>query len=351
MDQSLPNPTEFWLSNAASDQEIAVSTRTRFARNLNGFRFSPYADGDTLGKIETRVHEAMKNSEYLSGFHCFVLDDLQPKERQFLKESRLISKEMEKGGKNKRVYVSQDASASILINEEDHLRIQTLTGGIDFKEPLKKLNLIHTELLKTLQFCSSERLGFLTACPTNVGTGFRASVMLHLPGLNLLKKVEKSLSGIAHHGLTVRGFYGENTEYTGDYYQISNEMTLGKSVEEILKVVETVLERVLENEKEARLELFRNHQSSTHDQIWRSYALLSHARKMDTSEAMILLSKLRLGIEAKLFPNINHLQLNNLVMEIQPAHIERLRKLESAHDTRDEFRAAYLRRVLKVTEN
>ncbi|MGF1574168.1 MAG: ATP--guanido phosphotransferase [Sumerlaeia bacterium] len=351
MDQKLPNPTDFWLSSEATEQDVAVSSRTRFARNINGFRFSPYADGDTLGKIEARIHEAVMNSEALKGYHCFVLDDLQPKERQFLKESRLISKELEKGGKNKRAYISPDATVSVLINEEDHLRIQTFCGGINFVEPLKRLNQVHDELLKTLQFCSSERLGFLTACPTNVGTGFRASVMLHLPGLNLLKKVEKSLSGIAHHGLTVRGFYGENTEYMGDYYQISNEMTLGKSVEEILTILQSVLDRVLENEKEARLELFRNHGSSTNDQIWRSYALLSHARRMDTNEAMQLLSKMRLGIEAQLFPKINHLQLNNLVMEIQPAHIERRRKVESSNETRDEFRASFLRNALNVNNN
>lgn len=351
MDQPIPNPTEFWLSKEASEQDVAVSSRTRFARNIHGLRFSPYADGATLGKIEERVHEAVQHSPMLSEYNCFVLNDLQPQERQFLKESRLISKELEKGGKNKRAYVSQDASASILINEEDHLRIQTFVGGLNFTEPLKRLNSIHHELQNTLQFCSSEKLGYLTACPTNVGTGFRASVMLHLPGLNLLKKVEKSLSGIAHHGLTVRGFYGENTEYTGDYYQISNEMTLGKSVEEILRILQSVLERVLENEKEARLELFRNHKTSTNDQIWRSFALLSHARRMDTSEAMQLLSKIRLGIEVQLFPNINHLQLNNLVMEIQPAHIERRRKLESSTDTRDEFRASFLRKILNFQQN
>ncbi|MDX1973161.1 MAG: hypothetical protein SFY68_11580 [Candidatus Sumerlaeia bacterium] len=351
MEHQFPNPTDFWLSTAAADQDVAVSSRMRYARNVHGFRFAPYADGPTLEKIEDRVHSAVIQSSLLREFACYILDDLQPRERQFLKESRLISKEMEKGGKNKRAYVSRDASASLLVNEEDHLRIQTLAGGINFTGPLRQLDTIHEELTETLAFCSSERLGFLTACPTNVGTGFRASVMLHLPGLNLLKKVEKSLSGIAHHGLTVRGFYGENTEYIGDYYQISNEMTLGKSVEEILQVVQSVLERVVENEKEARFELFKAHAGSTEDQIWRSYALLSHARRMDTVEAMNLLSKLRLGIENRMFPDLTHLQLNNLIMEIQPAHVEYRRRLEKGEETRDEFRASYLRRLLKLKEN
>src|SRR5690606_7308639 len=189
----------------------------------------------------------------------------------------LISKEMERASEHLAAYIAPDAMSSIMINEEDHIRAQTLEAGLNVERAYERLDEIDREIASVLGFAWSEKYGYLTACPTNVGTGFRASVMLHLPGLTLLKEVESSLQGIAHHGLTVRGFYGENSEYLGDFYQISNEITLGKTVEQIIKNLTTVIHRVIERELEARLELFRHHEIATNDTIWRSYGLLAHA--------------------------------------------------------------------------
>jgi protein arginine kinase len=269
-------------------------------------------------------------------------------ERGYLKESRLISKELEKGAAGASVYVSQDAMASILVNEEDHVRMQVLAGGLNIEDALERLDRMDKALGGVVGYAWSDKYGYLTACPTNVGTGFRASVMLHLPGLTLMKEVDASLQGVAQHGLTVRGFYGENTDHSGDFYQMSNEMTLGRPVEQIVQVLKDVLQRVVEREEEARIELFRHHAVATKDAIWRSYALLSHAVKMDSAEAMRLLSRLRLGIDQGFFKDLDHQSLNRLVVDIQPAHLERRRMAEGNGTTRDELRAAFLReRILR----
>ncbi|MDK2971117.1 MAG: protein arginine kinase [Candidatus Sumerlaeota bacterium] len=344
MTNSVFERSDKWLHDANPLGHTAVSTRARFARNLAGFPFAPHAKADVLERIDKFLANAIAKAPELKEFERLELASLSSVERGYLKESRLISKEMEKGsGHGAAVYVSQDAMASILVNEEDHVRLQVLCGGLNVDAAVKRLVAMDKALGNVVGYAWSDKYGYLTACPTNVGTGFRASVMLHLPGLTLLKDVETSLQGIAQHGLTVRGFYGENSDYSGDFYQVSNEVTLGISVEDIVEVLKDVLRRVIEREEESRIELFRHHALATKDAIWRSYALLAHAVKMDSGEAMRLLSRLRLGIDQGFFRDMDHQALNRLVVEIQPAHLERRRLAEREGLTRDELRAAYLR--------
>jgi protein arginine kinase len=347
---TLPDPSKHWLSKDSKDNDVAVSSRCRFARNLEGYQFAPHADGETLAAVDQKVRDAIKDSDYFKNFEDLVLDEMLPQDRKYLKECRLISAEMEKGGKHRSVYVSDDGAASILVNEEDHLRIQSLASGLDLTKALGNLLEIHDELEKSLSFCRSERLGYLTACPTNVGTGFRASVMVHLPGLNLHDSLEKAFSGIALDGITIRGFYGENSEYTGDYYQISNEITLGKTVDEIMEILSRRVDLLLEHERESRISVLQDKHRTAEDQIHRSHAILSHAIRMDTEEAMQLLSKLRLGIDQGLFTELSHSKLNQLVMEVQPAHIDRCRKEDEKNQNRDEFRAGYLRKIFATKD-
>lgn len=343
MNPRLLQMTDQWLAGHAPQGHVVTSSRARYARNLAGFPFAPHAKADVLRRVDQFILDAFQKSDHLKAFERIELGKLDSTDRSFLKESRLISKEMERGGEFLTVYMSPDSMTSILVNEEDHLRIQTLSPGFNVEECVARLTELDNAISQVLGYAWSQKYGYLTACPTNVGTGFRASVMLHLPGLTLLKEVENSLQGIAHHGLTVRGFYGENTEYTGDFYQISNEITLGRTVEQIVKNLTGVIRRVIEREEEARIELFKHHATATNDTIWRSFGVLSHAVRMDSSEAMRLLSRLRLGIDHGYFEKLAHPDLNRLVVEIQPAHLERRRAQDDSALSRDEVRALYLR--------
>jgi protein arginine kinase len=210
---------------------------------------------------------------------------------------------------------------------------------------LTQLGDIEGHLGDQLPFAFSQKLGYLTACPTNTGTGLRISVMLHLPGLARAGKIEELLQGIAPYGIAVRGFYGENSEFQGDFYQVSNEITLGKSEEDIQALLQRVIEQILEREERLRADLFETQRTATEDSFWRAWAILSHARLMSSEEALNHLSWLRIGIDLGLLPGVTHADLNRIVIEMQPAHLEIRHNdggaLEVAN--RDELRARLLR--------
>ncbi|MCB2153885.1 ATP--guanido phosphotransferase [bacterium] len=347
MDYHVFSATDRWLDDESPMSNMAVTSRARFARNLTGFPFVPHARKDVLERIDQFIEKAIRSSEALKDFERIELKTLSATDRSFLKESRLISKEMESGSDFLTVYMAPDAMASILVNEEDHLRIQVLEPGLQMEKAIQRLQNLDDALGDVLAFAYSDRFGYLTACPSNVGTGLRASAMMHLPGLTMLREIESSLQGIAHYGLTTRGFHGENTDFTGDFYQISNEVTLGKTPEQIIDVLNGVIERIMDREEEARINLFKNHSTVANDSIWRSYALLSYARRIDSQEAMRLLSRLRLGIEQGYFPSLSHHELNRLVMDVQPAHLERQKDGWGATTSRDEARANLLRERIR----
>jgi len=336
-----------WLEKAAPSDHVALSSRARFARNVLGFPFTSHAKPDVRQRLIAFVAEVLSKNDALGDFEKIDLAQLEQRERTYLVESRLISREMEKGASHHVVYVAKDALASIMVNEEDHLRLQVLSPGLSIDQAVERLKQIDVELGKVLGYAQSDEYGYLTACPTNVGSAFRASVMLHLPGVTLLKDVENALQGLAHYGLVVRGFYGENSEFTGDLYQISNEVTLGKNVDDIVKNLMAVIGRVIEREEEARLELFRHHKVTTEDTIWRSFGMLTNAMRMGSSEAMKCLSSIRLGIDRGFFKDLSHTNLNSFVMHVQPAHVEQ-RSDDSDNDlSQEESRAQFLRNRLR----
>jgi len=350
VDRALFDKTDRWLESDSDTCHVAVSSRARYARNLSGYPFAPHAAPRVLQQVDAFVAEGIKRSPELANFQRIELARIPPQDRAFLRESRLISKEMERGAEFLTAWVWPEESASILVNEEDHLRLQVIRPGLAVREAVERLNIIDAALSNVVGYAWSDKYGWLTACPTNVGSGFRASVMMHLPALRQLKDVEASLQGIAHHGLTVRGFYGENSEYTGDFYQISNEVTLGRSVDEVLETLMGVVRRLIEKEEEARLELFRNHEAAVADAVWRNYGTLAYARKIDASEAMRILSAIRLGIDRGWFGDLSHKALNRLVLDIQPAHLERRHDARGGKgDSRDEARAAFLREHVRAT--
>jgi protein arginine kinase len=347
MSESLHILCDRWLGNTGPQSDIVVSSRARLARNLAGARFARSSTPEDLKRVHDAVAAAISAEPIFSEFHEIVLADLSAAERSILREAHLISPELERHTKHCAVHLAPDASISVMVNEEDHIRMQAIVTGYRVREAHRVINEVDDTLTRHLQFAFSSRLGYLTACPTNTGTGLRASVMLHLPGLVMNGDVEKIIREIAEHGFAVRGLYGEGSNCTGDLYQISNEVTLGKSEEEIIESLLGVLDQLIVRERDARQSLFNEKPVFVEDAIWRSYGTLVQARMINSAEAIGLLSRLRLGIERGHFHDrLTHHDLNRLLIEIQPGHLMAMRKVAEETELRDAARADFLRERL-----
>lgn len=340
-------PGEGWLQGDAPLSHVVLSSRARFARNLTAQPFAPHATAESLHRINELVSLALRKQKELAPYQELELDELDTAHRTILEEGRLISKEMARGGPGRSVFLSPDHKASIMVNEEDHLRIQCLEPGMQLDKTIGRLQSIEKSVSEVLAFAWSDRFGFLTACPTNLGTGLRASVMLHLPGLAITREAEDLLGGLGPRGFAVRGFHGENSEFLGDFFQLSNEITLGRSVTEIVKSLQQIIATIMDKEEEARARLSRDRAEVLEDAIWRSYGLLLFARRLPAKEAMTHLSRLRLGIDRGWFPSLAHEELNQLFIRIQPGHLPRDTEGDAKDaEDRDVARARYLRRRL-----
>lgn len=354
-DLSLVRSADQWLDRTGPEMAIVASSRVRLARNLPDIIFPPRSGAEDLERAAKIIDEAVRKSATLRTLRRLDLAKLDARWRSCLKESHFISLELEKADSHRFVYISEDASVGLMVNEEDHLRMFCIMPGLQLREAMDRVREIDEELQKHLEFAFSPDYGYLSACATNTGTGMRASVMQHLPGLTIAKALEKAFAGIPDNGLTVRGYYGENSEFLGDFYQLSNERTLGKSEEEILESLFKTVREGLLAERQARDLLFREKANAIDDAIWRSYAILSSARVIDTTEAAKLLSKVRLGMERGYFHGLSHEGLNRLIVDIQPGHVQLnaaaagARALET--DQRDALRARLLReRVSGIAE-
>lgn len=279
------------------------------------------------------------------------MDELDDVERQILIERHLISKELAEGQAGAAVAISKDQSFSVMINEEDHLRLQILKPGFNFRKLWKSLNLLDTELENDLDYAFSEELGYLTACPTNLGTGIRASAMMHLPCLVLAAHMEKVVRAITQMGMAIRGLYGEGSEATGSIFQISNQQTLGLSEDDIIKNLTRALHAIIAHEQNSREKLIETNSSAIYDKIARAYGLLESSFKISSTEAMNLLGLLRLGVDLKLLPEEARPEIDRLFIICQPGHILTLSEKASTPDKRDTFRAAYLKKQFEKFPN
>lgn len=346
--ENIVKESDLWLNEKSAMQHVVVSSRARLARNIPRIPFATHATPEELIRITRAIDRVISGNPGLNAFHPISLHEAPQLIRRYLKESHIISSEMEKGEQHRVIYVSPDFHISIMVNEEDHIRIQGLTAGMKIQDILGEILKIDDLLTEKLPVAFSDQYGYLTACPSNLGTGLRVSVMLHLPGLVMTNNIEKIVKMIQPHGLTVRGFYGENSEFDGDFYQISNELSLGKSEGEIVSLLVDVIKNIIHQEGKAREELFSRQVIMTEDSIWRSFAILSQARLIDTQEAMKLLSHIRLGIDRGYFSFLDHNLLNKLVIEIQPAHLEYLRTDQRGSEARDMARATLLRNYFNM---
>jgi len=336
-----------WLRAAGPISDIVVSSRIRLARNLTGYPFLQKLRENQKEEIISSIENAVKKSKKMKEAHYWRFSKLSELDRQFLLERHLISREHagEKG--QNAVAVTSNEMISLMILEEDHLRLQVFQSGFDLGQAWRIVTQIDDELEKNLEFSFNSKLGYLTACPTNVGTGLRASCMLHLPGLVLTKQVHKVLQALAKLNLAVRGLYGEGTQATGNFFQFSNQITLGQCEDEIIDNLECVIRQVVEHEKEARKHLKEKRKSKFEDQIWRALGTLKSSRVISSSEATQLLSLVQLGAHMGLIKtDITIQELNLLFLLMQPAHLQKLKAKTLSSADRDIQRADLIRQRL-----
>jgi protein arginine kinase len=338
--EALPEP----LDPAAMQYPVVISSRVRLARNLKQYPFPSWAQMSQRCEILATCAEAIENAPQMKNGFFYRMEDLSDAERQILIERHLISKELAENPGGAAVAISKDQGFSIMINEEDHLRLQILKPGFNFKKLWKSLNLLDSTLENDLDFAFSEELGYLTACPTNLGTGIRASVMMHLPSLVLSGSMEKVVRAIGQMGMAIRGLYGEGSEATGSIFQISNQQTLGLSEDDIIKNLTRVLHSIIAHEQNAREKILESDASALYDKISRAYGLLESSFKITSTEAMNLLGLLRLAVDLKALPEEARPQIDQLFILCQPGHILTLSEKASTPEKRDTFRAAYLKK-------
>lgn len=338
------NPhTDDWLMEPGPNTGIVVSSRARLARNLPNHAFAPRAKKEQLAKVAETVREAVAATPELKTFAHYEIKALSAAERRFLKESHQISTELEKGADHREVYINASPNVSVMVNEEDHLRIQTMLAGQRLNEVYVQVDAIEAALEKHLKFAYHPSFGYLTACPTNTGTGLRVSVMLHLIGLVMTNQIEDALSPLGNFGMVVRGSYGEHSRNTGELFQVSNEVTLGKTEEDFIVLLEQLVSQVIAREARTREQLFIQDNKKYEDIVFRSLGTLTHARSISSDEAVGLLSRLRLGIERDYGINLTHGQLNRLMIEVQPSHLASHVPGKPNGEERDIARADFLR--------
>jgi len=348
---TLPNHGLGWLDASGDHAGIVLSTRIRLARNLQGHAFGPRARVNDREAVLEQTRRATARVGLLAGSTLLELPDLDHRNRRMLLERRLASRELlgdVKTGPSRAtaVLLAAQDPLSVMVNEEDHLRLQGLVSGLRLREAWNLVDRLDEELGQELPFAYHYEFGFLTSCPTNVGSGLRASVLVHLPGLVLTKEIGKVLQGLGQVGLTFRGLYGEGSEVVGNFFQLSNQTTLGKSEEELIEHLDKIVRQVIQYEDQARQVLLRDAPQVTEDKIWRAYGLLRYARSLSFEELMNLLSGIRLGVGLKLLSELRVYTLNKLMIFTQAAHLEQAAGHDLPPSECDAHRAAYVRRIL-----
>ena len=331
-----------WLREA-DPEGIVMSSRIRLARNVAGAAFPGWAGAEEGERLCRRLLPLLEAVPPLAGGTLLRLEDAGPLDRQLLHERHLISLELAGKGAGSAVLVAPDNSLSVMVNEEDHLHIQGLIPGLDLPGLWKIVDALDSRIEEQIPYAASPKLGYLTACPSNVGTGLRASVMLHLPGLRLTGEAEKVVKGLNKLGLAVRGLLGEGTDAFGGMYQISNQITLGESEPAIIERLLGIVRELIGHEKNARLRLAETRPGLLKDRVMRAGALLTHARIMSTEEALDLLSATRLGLALGWVKGLDWKGLDELFLLVQPAHLQQKTGRSLSPEERDEVRADLLR--------
>jgi protein arginine kinase len=342
LQEFLSSPAEASKRNGPNHR-IVLSSRVRLARNLRDFAFPGWAKKndrlESLGLIKTAVESLPQMQNAFSA----SMDDLKTLDKQILVERHLISREHAAKNAGSGVVISKDESICVMINEEDHLRMQAISPGLQIRQVWMTIDQVDSSLEKSLDYAFSPTLGYLTACPTNVGTGIRVSAMLHLPGLVLSEQINQIIQAVNKLGFAVRGLYGEGTEALGNVFQVSNQMTLGESENEIVERLNKVLAQLIEHEENARASLMEKKEKMVLNHIGRAYGILANAHSVSSKETINLLSLVRLGLDLGMFPGVENALMDELFIVTQPAHLQKAISEKMTAEERDIVRADLLR--------
>ncbi|WP_433746194.1 protein arginine kinase [Falsibacillus pallidus] len=353
LEKFLNQAVSSWMCEQGPDSDIVLSSRIRLARNLNDYKFPTMFSNEEAAEIVANVEKNLENEAFhqFGQIESLKVNELQPLQKRVLVEKHLISPYLAEDSNYPAVLLSEQEDISIMINEEDHIRIQCLFPGLQLKNALNRANQIDDLMEQQVDYAYNEKLGYLTSCPTNVGTGLRASVMMHLPGLVLTQQINRIIPAINQLGLVVRGIYGEGSEALGNIFQISNQITLGKSEGDIIEDLYSVVQQIISQERSAREALVKTSNIQLEDRVYRSYGVLTNSRILESKEAAKCLSDVRLGIDLGFFSHISRNILNELMILTQPGFLQQYAGGPLRPDERDIRRAALIRERLKLEEN
>lgn len=335
-----------WLRGTGPESDIVISSRIRLARNLADFPFIRRCSDEDRLSIERTIRAKLDKVSDLSDARYIDVEEISEVDRQFLVERQLISRELADNDGARAVVIDAAEQFSIMVNEEDHLRIQVMHSGLDLENAWRETNRLDDLVESVITYAFHPRYGYLTACPTNVGTGLRVSVMMHLPALVITQQIDKVFRSLQKISVTVRGLYGEGSQYTGDFYQISNQITLGKTETELMQQVSEVVPLLIDYERRARQFLVQQSEKDLHDDVSRALGILCTAKKITSEETMHYLSKVRMGVNLGLIEDVGVNTVNKLFMHTQPAHLQKLRGRLLGTSDRNIERASYLQQHL-----
>lgn len=338
-----------WMKGEGPDSDIVISSRIRLARNVKAFPFPMLATGQQSREVHEQITSVLRSDDVsaIAPLSFVPLSDMSELERRVLVEKHLISPALANESRNGAVILSENEALSIMVNEEDHLRIQCLYPGFQLKEAWDSANQVDDIFESKLDYAFDEKRGYLTSCPTNVGTGIRASVMVHLPALVMTQQMNRILSAIHQVGLAVRGLYGEGSEAIGNIFQISNQVTLGQSEQEIIENLYSVVRQIIEHERQAREKLLQEMKIQVTDRVNRSLGILSYASVMDSKESAQRLSDVRLGIDLGVIEDVSANILNELMIMTQPGFLQQYAGRTLTPQERDIRRAEMIRQRLQ----
>jgi protein arginine kinase len=338
-----------WFENNSNTNDVVISSRVRLARNIDEYNFPSKLTNADATEIVSKVEEAVLiEKDEKSYFHGIDMSEISALDKVAMVERHVISPNFIQMSIPTGLILSEDESISVMINEEDHLRIQSISNGFNLDEALKNANRIDDLLEEKITYAFDEKIGYLTSCPTNVGTGLRASYMIHVPALETTGKLQFILDAIGKFGITVRGIYGEGTKARGSVFQISNQITLGHSENEIIENLTSLTAQIIEQERALRKKLLTEKRIQFEDAVFRSYGILANARVITSKEAMTLLSDIKLGCELGIleFKPHEHMNIYGLMTCIQPANLQKKINKDLKIEERDIERATYIRNNL-----
>ena len=350
LDTILDSPLSSWLQlDTDATDHIVISSRIRLARNFDGILFTNRNDMSSLEKVNTISRGLLQPLKEADGhqYSNINLEQLSERERAILVEKHLMSPALEEKLPYRNLVVSDDASIVIMVNEEDHLRIQSMVSGLRLEEAYERILKIDKTIEDKYPYAFDERFGYLTACPTNVGTGLRASVMLHLPALTISGKITRLIRSIIQLGYSVRGLYGEGSEALGNIYQISNQRTMGTSEKDTIEQLTKIVEGIIAEERKSRQLLLHNDKEGLEDVLWRSYGVLQNARRVNGKEALTKLSDIQLGVDLNILPQWGKDSFNELIAITRPNFLSKYAGNDNLTDIeRDSYRAKVIRQKL-----